>query len=128
MAAQIVPSATSKAAQQRKLLTTHKDREATFAESQPDYYDKAYTAPINYSPAMLDFISTSDKGPEIAYYLADHLDEAKAIEAQPPNLSIVVQRSAERNHGYHFCSGVEMNTTTALRPNMDATIHFTMNC
>lgn len=67
-----------------KVRSSHIDREKAFAEAHPDYYDTAYTAPINYSPSMLEYITGSEKGPEVAYYLAQHLDEAKAIEALPP--------------------------------------------
>lgn len=63
--------------------TAHGEREKAFAEAHPDYYDAAYTAPINYSPAMLDYVTSSEKGPEVAYYLAQHLDEARAIEQLP---------------------------------------------
>jgi len=67
-----------------KVRSSHVEREKAFAETHSDYYDTAYTAPINYSPSMLEFITGSEKGPEVAYYLAQHLDEAKAIEALPP--------------------------------------------
>lgn len=67
-----------------KVRSSHLDREKAFAEAHPDYYDTAYTAPINYSPSMLEFITGSERGPEVAYYLAQHLDEAKTIESLPP--------------------------------------------
>lgn len=44
----------------------------------------ALEARINYSPAMVDYVFTSENGPQLAVYLAQHLDEAKAIEALPP--------------------------------------------
>ncbi len=56
-----------------------KGREAAFAADNPDYYDIAYTAPIDYSEAMLGAIQESDDAPAIAYYLAQHLDEAADI-------------------------------------------------
>ena len=61
-----------------------KDREAAFAANNPDYYDLAYTAPINYSEAMLGAIQESDEAPAIAYYLAQHLDEAADIAQMTP--------------------------------------------
>lgn len=72
-------------AKEQEQKATHLSREKAFAEAHPDYYDVAYTAPINFGPAMLDYITSSEKGPEVAYYLAQHLDEAKAIEQMPPH-------------------------------------------
>lgn len=59
-------------------------REQAFIAQTPDYYDIAYHAPINYSEQMLDFLKDSDIGPQIAYHLGTHLDEAKAIEQLSP--------------------------------------------
>lgn len=61
-----------------------KDREAAFAAKNPDYYDKAYTAPIQYSEAMLEAIQDSDQAPAIAYHLANNLDDANAISRMSP--------------------------------------------
>jgi hypothetical protein len=68
---------------EREKVAAFRTREEAFTAANPDYRDVAYTAPINYSPAMLDFIRESDVGPAIAYHLAHHLDEAKAIEQMP---------------------------------------------
>jgi hypothetical protein len=67
----------------REVLGTHRDRETAFAASHDDYFDKAYKAHIDYTPDMVQFVTTSEKGPEIAYHLADHPDEAKALNALP---------------------------------------------
>lgn len=64
--------------------TAFKTREAAFAADNPDYYDVAYTAPINYSEAMLGAIQESDEAPAIAYHLATHLDEAADISRMSP--------------------------------------------
>lgn len=63
---------------------TFKEREAAFAAQHDDFHETAYESPVNYSQAMVDFITDSEKGPEIAYHLGKHLDEAKAIAALPP--------------------------------------------
>lgn len=65
-------------------VKSFKDREAAFAAAHPDYYDVAYTAPINYSEAMLEAIRESDEAPAIAYHLANHLDQAADIAAMTP--------------------------------------------
>lgn len=59
-------------------------REQAFIAENPDYAEVAYTAPINYSDTMLDFVKESEIGPQIAYHLGSHLDEAKAIEQMSP--------------------------------------------
>lgn len=81
---------------QAKVKASHAEREKAFAESHPDYFDAAYTAPINYSPVMLDYIITSDKGPDVAYYLAQHLDEAHSIEAMAPHRQAIALDRIER--------------------------------
>lgn len=70
--------------QEQQRVGTHKQREASFAESTPDYYDKAYTAPIHYTPAMLEYVTESEAGPQLAYYLADNLDEARQLSTLAP--------------------------------------------
>lgn len=78
-------------AEQRKAQETaaeraqsFKDRESAFAAEHPDYYDVAYTAPINYSEAMLEAIRESDDAPAIAYHLAQNLDDAAEISRMSP--------------------------------------------
>ena len=60
------------------------EREQAFIATTPDYVEVAHHAPINYSETMLDFLKDSDVGPQIAYHLGSHLDEAKAIEQLSP--------------------------------------------
>lgn len=60
------------------------EREQAFIATTPDYVEVAHKAPINYSETMLDFVKDSDVGPQIAYHLGSHLDEAKAIEQMSP--------------------------------------------
>lgn len=69
---------------QKSRWDTFKEREAMFAAQHDDFHETAYESPVNYSQAMVDFITDSEKGPEIAYHLGKHLDEAKAIAALPP--------------------------------------------
>ena len=70
------------AAQQQAV--TFKERESAFVAEHPDYYDVAYTAPINYSEAMLEAIRESDVAPAIAYHLAQNLDTAAEISRMSP--------------------------------------------
>lgn len=50
-----------------------------FEAKQPGAWQEVVTAPINTSDAMVEFIAESDTGPELAFYLAKHPDEANAI-------------------------------------------------
>ncbi len=61
-----------------------KDRESAFAAEHADYYDVAYTAPVNYSEAMLEAIRDSDVAPAIAYHLANNLEDAAEISRMSP--------------------------------------------
>lgn len=45
----------------------------------PDEWQAAVTAPVNYTPAMLEVIKDAEMGPQVAIYLAKHLDEADQI-------------------------------------------------
>jgi|ERR1035441_7311549 ATP-dependent 26S proteasome regulatory subunit len=58
-------------------VETAKSRHADFAEV-------AFTKDLPISPVMDGFILDSDIGPEILYYLAQHLDDGKAIAAMLP--------------------------------------------
>jgi len=61
---------------------------AEYQEQDPDGWQEAISAPINYTPAMLDALGDSDRAPEIAVYLARHLDEADRISRMPPAAAI----------------------------------------
>lgn len=45
----------------------------------PDEWQEAIKAPVNYTDAMLEVIRESDMGPKVAVYLARNLDEADQI-------------------------------------------------
>jgi hypothetical protein len=61
---------------------------AEYQEHDPDGWQEAISAPINYTPAMLDALGDSDRAPEIAVYLARNLDEADKISRMPPAAAI----------------------------------------
>ncbi len=54
-------------------------RQAEFAAKTPDYEEKAYYAPISTDVAHI--VMDLERGPEVAYYLGQHPDEARAISA-----------------------------------------------
>lgn len=45
----------------------------------PVEWQAAITAPVNYTPAMLEVIKDAEMGPQVAVYLAKNLDEADQI-------------------------------------------------
>jgi hypothetical protein len=71
-----------------QIKQTFSEREAAFTAKTPDYREKLYesgTVPI--SDAMADAITDSEIGPEIAYYLANHREEAMQLYQLPPSLA-----------------------------------------
>lgn len=62
--------------QQQKVESWRK-RESAFAAKTPDYEETAYYAPIPDKAA--EIIKDCENGPEVAYYLGKHPDEAKAL-------------------------------------------------
>jgi hypothetical protein len=62
--------------QQQKAESWRK-RETEFAAKTPDYEETAYYAPIPDKAA--EIIKDCENGPQIAYYLGKHLDEAQAL-------------------------------------------------
>lgn len=59
-------------------------RVAELEKVSPGAWQEAITAPINFTPAMLEVIATSERGPEIAVHLSKHLDEAHRISTLSP--------------------------------------------
>jgi hypothetical protein len=55
-----------------------------FEAKHPGAWEEVSSAPINTTDPMLAVIAESDIGPEIAYYLAQHVDEANAISQMSP--------------------------------------------
>jgi hypothetical protein len=62
---------------QKQKVESWRKRESEFAAKTPDYQDTAYYAPIPDGAA--EIIKDCENGPEIAYYLGKHPDEAKAL-------------------------------------------------
>lgn len=54
-------------------------RVAELEEVSPGAWEKAITAPINYNDTVVEVIRESAVGPHIAVWLAENLEEAKAI-------------------------------------------------
>lgn len=50
----------------------------------PGAWERAITAPINFTPAMLEVIQETDVGPHIGVWLADNLEQAEQISRMPP--------------------------------------------
>jgi hypothetical protein len=68
----------------KELQTQFAQRLAKFEESNPGAWDAAIKAPIKYTPAMLEVITLSERGPELGHYLSQHLDEADRISQLTP--------------------------------------------
>ena len=68
-------------------MQAHTARVQAFAKATPDYFDvigKAGDLPL--SPAMEHVLVTSDRGPELAYFLATHPEEALRLSQETVSL------------------------------------------
>ena len=54
------------------------------ASGDPDYDEVVGLSEVVIAPHITDTILESDRGPEVAYYLAQHPDKAEAINAMSP--------------------------------------------
>jgi len=67
---------------QRQKAVEFRVREEQFAKDVPDYQQVAYYSPI--TPEIADVIMSSEKGPELAYYLGKHADVAESLSNMGP--------------------------------------------
>lgn len=67
------------ATQQPTQPSAAQTRITTFAEKNPEAWQEAITAPVNYTEPMLAALAESEHIAELGVYLARHLDEADAI-------------------------------------------------
>lgn len=66
--------------QKQTLEQTWQQRQAEFAKSKPDYFDKvANNQHLPISPDMARVLMASEMGVQVAYYLGDHMDQARHI-------------------------------------------------
>lgn len=62
-----------------------KERAMALTERYPDIQDKVFKDPtLPMSPVMADTLMESEKGPEVAYYLSSHREEAQRIKEMSP--------------------------------------------
>lgn len=87
---------------QRKFQT----RADEFANDNPDFWDavQALDASVQLAPEIVEVIGDSDLGPQLTYYLAQHMDEAAQLASLPPHIAaariarIEAKLSAPRQH------------------------------
>lgn len=72
--------------QQQSVAQTFEVKEREFAAKTPDYLDRVseMTSAVQFHPALLEAIGTSDHGPQLAYHLANHLDVADRLARMSP--------------------------------------------
>jgi hypothetical protein len=74
-----------------------KAREAEFAKSKPDYFEKAYDRSLALTNEMLAAIAESERGPAVVYHLSENREAAAAISRLPPLAQAVeIGRIVER--------------------------------
>lgn len=69
---------------QQERVKAFQGRIAEFEKEVPGGWQEAVSAPIQFTPPMLEVISTSPIGPHLGHYLAQHLDEAHQITQLAP--------------------------------------------
>lgn len=62
-----------------RLQSTWNERRSKFVEQNPDYAEVAESPDVQISEIMAGAIMTAENGPEIAYYLGEHPEEAARI-------------------------------------------------
>lgn len=75
--------------QQQQHAQAWNQRRQKAIERLPDYEVVAENPEIAISPAMAMGISSSDNGPDVAYYLGSNPEEATRIYALPPMLQLI---------------------------------------
>lgn len=73
---------TKQATRQRQ--TSFQQKERDFAAEVPDYAEKVYDQSLPITTSMAEIIADSDLGPQIAYHLANHRDDAYRIANMTP--------------------------------------------
>jgi hypothetical protein len=70
--------------QRQAALRTHQEREAAFRAVKPDFDAIVGDPTLSITPAMAEVIRESDLGPQVAYHLGNHRDEAARIASLSP--------------------------------------------
>lgn len=83
-AARGVLDETKRTEQQQSRAKTWKERSSEFAKQHPDFTERVYSDDVAISESMMEAITESDHGPAIAYYLAEHPEEAERISSMSP--------------------------------------------
>ena len=69
---------------QKTVVDAHAEREEAAREKYSDYQDVVHRDDLLISDYMADVIMSSDVGPEVAYHLGKHPEEAARIHGLPP--------------------------------------------
>lgn len=72
-----------------QVQATFQQKSEDFASEHPDYWDavQALDSTVPMGPELVEVIGTSDLGPQLTYYLAQHMDEAVQIAGLPAHLA-----------------------------------------
>jgi len=81
-------AATRQEQYQREVHEAYTEREDTARDKYSDYEDVVGNPKLPINAVMADAIRTSDQGPDLAYYLGKHPDEALKIAKLPPILAV----------------------------------------
>ncbi len=99
--------------EQRKLQSDFQKKASEFAKTTPDFEKVTQENDIDMSPALGHALLESDKGPELAYYLAKNLDEAEELNKMSYGQ---IARHLGRLEAKIESKPVQVKTTTAPAP------------
>jgi hypothetical protein len=74
---------------QQQIADTFEKRSREFSATTPDFEDRLtdLSRAVQFNPYVVEAIGASDHGPAVAYYLAQHLDEADSISRLPAHIA-----------------------------------------
>jgi hypothetical protein len=76
---------------QQQVFRAYAERAQEYSKTAPTFNDDvaALDRVVNYHPAVVDAIASSEYGPQVTHYLSQHLDEADRLARLPPHLAAV---------------------------------------
>lgn len=92
------------------------ERIQALEQEVPGAWEAATTAPINYTPTMLEAIAESEMGPKIGYFLSQNLDEAHRISRLSPFQQAIAMGRVEAQLSTQTPSRAAPKTVTKAPP------------
>lgn len=74
-----------------QVFSQFESREQAYALENPQYFERVeqLTSTVSFNPVIGEILATSEKGPALVDYLAQHLHEADQLARLPPHIAAV---------------------------------------